>query len=65
MRNYSTVEYTKRSDGKYNRWQKLSRIQLGQLSQEEWDSKDRPEYLNPYVWTITGTFSKIPRNKRV
>lgn len=65
MRQYSNVEYTKRSDGRYNRWQKLSQIQLGLLDKAEWERLERPEYMNQYIWTITGTYSTIPRNRKV
>jgi len=65
MRNHVEIEYTKRPDGLYNRWQKMSLLKLGIISEEDFTKANSPDYMNPYIWSITGVFEYIPRNKKV
>ena len=64
MNTYNEVEYTRRPDGQYNQWKKLSFVQLKLVDHNDFVTKGRPDYMNPKVWTLTGVFNSIPRNRQ-
>lgn len=61
MNNDVEVEYTKRDDGFYNQWKKLSLVQLKVVDRKEFIEAGRPDYMNPKVWTVTDVVYNIPR----
>jgi len=57
------TEFTKRPDGKYNRWQKMGDVKTGITCADDYKNLGNPDYMNQKRWVITGVYDRLPRQK--